>query len=158
GADHFSLLFHPFQESPMSMRSWTRNLFSAPPPRTCRKQKSRRRLALERLEDRTVPSFVAGSFPIGNDVVVTAFPSETNNVKFTPTLFLAVDDTNPLVALPPAVPTRFLEGIELDLGADIFGVHVTFPVPILPFDLPGQALVPNFSAFIGSTIAGFGGG
>lgn len=122
-----------------------------------RDQKARRpaRLRLEQLEDRNLLAITAGLL----DAVFVAFPAETNVVKFTPSLFLAVEDANnPVLALPFAANTKFLDTLGIDLGVDIFGVHVTGTFPIFPFELPGDALLPNFAAFVGSTIAGFGGG
>ena len=46
----------------MTMRSWARNLFTRPATRPIRKAQHRARLALEALEDRTVPSGLPGAY------------------------------------------------------------------------------------------------
>jgi hypothetical protein len=118
-------------------------------------RRKRAQLGVERLEERTAPALVGGLLDVG----FFALPAETNNVVFTPSLFLGVDDTNnPVLALPLCIPTSVLETLKLDLGGVIFGFEVSFEIPIFPFDLPGQALCPNFSALVGTAIAGFGGG
>src|SRR5262245_30590107 len=113
-------LFHPFQESPMSIRSWTRSAFasSATRPR-------RIHLAVEALEDRcvlstttltnVVPSLSESVY--GQALTFTASVSAPGGTALTGSVQFAVDGQ--LLGSPVAVsgsgeamfPSRFASGL-----------------------------------------------